>query len=83
MEYKAKLKILEGCVKVKTKQFPWGGMDIFRDHTFCIIVVDPFALEQGVIPQGLCDILLWQLTALSVAWMLCPKQIHLGQESST
>ena len=35
MEYKAKLKILEGCVKVKTKQFPWGGMDIFRDHTFC------------------------------------------------
>ena len=35
MEHKAKLKILEGCVKVKTKQFPWGGMDIFRDHTFC------------------------------------------------
>ena len=50
-------------------------MDIFRNHT---IAVDPFALEQGVIPQGHDDILLWQLTALSVAWMLGPKQIHLG-----
>ena len=35
MEYKTKLKILEGCVKVKKKQFPWEGMDILRDHTFC------------------------------------------------
>ena len=35
IEYKAKLEILEGCVKVKNKhQFPWGVMDIFRDHAF-------------------------------------------------
>ena len=35
IEYKAKLEILEGCVKVKNKhQFPWGVMDIFRHHTF-------------------------------------------------
>lgn len=67
-----------GCVKVKKNNFP-GEVWIFLGTThFAIIVVDPFALEQGVIPQGLCDILLWQLAALSAAWMLCPEQIHLG-----
>lgn len=57
-------------------QFP-GEVWIFLGTTYFEVIV-PFALEQGVIPQGLCGILLWQLTVLSVAWKVAPKQIHLG-----